>query len=307
MTLLAELFETSRDLGRIREIAGVLVRYGFTDVVGRLGLAGALEKLGETFHWTEAAELVEMSTAQRVRTALEQLGPTFVKLGQLLSTRVDLFPPDWIEEFERLQDQVAPVEFESFREQVRRDLGMQPEEAFASFETRAIAAGSIAQVHGAVLHDGQRVVVKIRRPGIEQTVEADLRLLRRLARIADEQLPDAARFRLPALVEQFARSIRLELDLAAEARNVERMAANLKARFRRGQCPVVVPRIHREWSCVRINVQERIEGIPGQQVERLAAAGLDRRRIAVEGARTMLSTIIEDGFFHADPHPGNVM
>lgn len=304
--MLGDLLATARDLGRLREITAILVRYGFADLVRHLGLANALEKIGETLHWTEAEDIAHMETPRRVRAALEELGPTFVKLGQLLSTRVDLFPPPWIEEFERLQDEVSPVDFERLRGQVEADLGAAPESVFATFDTRPMAAGSIAQVHAATLPDGSRVVVKIRRPGIEAVVDADLRLLARLASIAHDQVPEAARYRLPSLVEQFRRSIRRELDLAGECRNAERMAANQAARHPDGEPPIVVPRAYWDWTGERINVQQRIEGIPGRHVERLAEAGLDGHRIAREVARAMLADILEDGFFHADPHPGNL-
>lgn len=304
--MIGDLLATARDLGRLREISAILVRYGFSDIVARLGMQRALEKLGETLHWREADNIARMTPPERARAALEELGPTFVKLGQLLSTRVDLFAPAWIEAFERLQDSVAAVEFGALRAQVEADLGEAPEIAFASFDSTPLAAGSIAQVHAATLEDGTRVVVKIRRPGIEEVIEADLRLLDRLAAIATEQLPEAARFRLPALVDQFRRSIRLELNLATECRNAERMATNLAARHPPGKCPVIVPRVYWDWTGPRINVQQRIDGIPGRDVEQLAAAGLDRHKLAREGAREVLSTVIEDGFFHVDPHPGNL-
>jgi len=304
--MLVEMLSAARDLGRLRDISGILVRYGFTQVVQSLGMAAALERLGETLRWTESEDLARLSTPERVRRALEELGPTFIKLGQLLSTRVDLFAPEWIEEFEKLQDAVPPVDFDSLREQLAEDLGAPPESVFEHLEREPLAAASIAQVHRARLADGTPVVVKMRRAGIRATVEADLRLLKRLAQVAEQQIPEAARFRLPALVDQFRRSILLELDLANECRNAERLAANLAERHGEGESPIIVPRVHWDWTGERVNVQDYVHGIPARQVEDLAGAGLDPRALAVDGARAVLSTILEDGFFHADPHPGNL-
>jgi len=304
--VLSDLLGAARDFGRLRDITAILIRYGFSDIVHRLGLASALEKIGETLHWKETEHLAQLQTPQRIRGALEDLGPTFIKLGQLMSTRVDLFPPEWIREFEQLQDHVPAENFDRLRKQVENDLGGAPETVFAEFDTEALAAASIAQVHRAMLTDGTPVIVKIRRPGIETIVEADLRLLQRLAHIASEQLPEAARYRLPALVEQFRRSIMHELDLASECRNAERLSGNLARHYPEGDSPIIVPKIYWAHTGERVNVQEYIDGIPGRDLDGIEKAGLDRHNLAVAGARAVLCTILEDGFFHADPHPGNL-
>jgi ubiquinone biosynthesis protein len=161
-------------------------------------------------------------------------------------------------------------------------------------------------VYAAALEDGTPVVVKVRRPGIDAVVEADLRLLARLADIATQQIPELARYRLPGLVAQFRRSILMELDLGSECRNAERLGKNLERRYGEEESPVVVPRVYWRYTGQRINVQQRVQGIPGREVERLDAAGLDRHALAVAGAQAVLSSILEDGFFHADPHPGNL-
>lgn len=300
-----ELIGAARDLKRLRDIAGILIRYGFADVVQRMELGSALESIGDTLNWTETDSLAQLPAHVRARRALEELGPTFIKLGQVLSTRVDLFSSEWIEEFERLQSEAPAVEFEILREQVEADLGGLPAEVFQSFDETPLAAASIAQVHAATLHDGTSVIVKVRKPGIRDVVEADLHLMQRLAEAATEHLSEARRYRLPDLVDQFRRSILAELDLASEARNAERMAANLARRFG-GNASVRVPKMYSDWSGERLNVQERIDGIPGREVSALAPAGFDLPLLAREGARVVLSTILEDGFFHADPHPGNL-
>lgn len=304
--MLTDLLGAARDFKRLRHISVVLVRYGFSDIVQRMGLASALDKLGETLHLKEAENLAQMQTPQRIRAALQDLGPTFVKLGQLMSTRVDMFPPDWIEEFEQLQDHVAPADYQALYTQLEKDLGQRPETAFAKFEPEPLAAASIAQVHRAMLHDGKPVVVKVRRPGIETTINADLRLLQRLAHIASRNIPEAAQYRLPELVKQFRRSILMELDLAAECRNAERLSANLVSRYAPDKPPITVPEVYWEFTGRRVNVQSYIDGIPSRDLRALDAAGLDRHYLAVAGARAVLSSILEDGFFHADPHPGNI-
>tara|TARA_B100000676_G_C18076069_1_gene847702 strand:+ start:2645 stop:3493 length:849 start_codon:yes stop_codon:yes gene_type:complete len=278
-----ELIGAARDLKRLRDIAGILIRYGFADVVQRMELGSALESIGDTLNWTETDSLAQLPAHVRARRALEELGPTFIKLGQVLSTRVDLFSSEWIEEFERLQSEAPAVEFEILRGQVEADLGGLPAEVFQSFDETPLAAASIAQVHAATLHDGTSVIVKVRKPGIRDVVEADLHLMQRLAEAATEHLSEARRYRLPDLVDQFRRSILAELDLASEARNAERMAANLARRFG-GNASVRVPKMYADWSGERLNVQERIDGIPGREVSALAPAGFDLPLLA-RGAR----------------------
>jgi ubiquinone biosynthesis protein len=299
--MLLEALTATRDLSRIHGIASVLIRHGFGDAVRRLGMAGVLERAGKTLHWTHAEELARLDPPARVRRALEELGTTFVKLGQILSTRVDLFAPEWIAEFETLQDQAAPVPFEQLLAQLTEDLQADPDTVFAALEREPLAAGSIAQVHRARLHDGSEVVLKIRRPGIRPVVEADLRLLARFAEIAEAESPALARFQPRALVQHFAQSLRRELDLETEAYNAERIAANLSA-----DANIVVPAIHWQWTGERLNVQQFVAGIPGRDLKAVDAAGLDRKLLARRGTQAVLQMTLEDGFFHADPHPGNV-
>jgi ubiquinone biosynthesis protein len=299
--MLMEFAGTARDIGRLAEIGGVLVRHGFGDAARRLGMAHAVERAGEALNWKGAAGLAQLETRERVCHALQDLGPTFVKLGQLLATRVDLFPPEWIAEFEKLQDRAPPADHEQVRAQLIEDLGAAPEEVFAEFGQEPIAAGSIAQVHRARLADGTAVAVKVRRPGIQATVEADLSLLARLARIAEARLPDLARLNPREVVRRFTQTMRAELDLAVECRSAERVALGF-----RDDPGIVVPRVYWQWTGERINVQEYIEGLSSRDPAAIDRAGLDRKALAHRGAQAMLKMVIEDGFFHADPHPGNL-
>lgn len=299
--MLLDTLLSARDLGRLVDIAGVMIRHGLGDTVQRLGWADALEKAGHRLHREHAADLARLPRPVQLRMTLEELGPTFVKLGQILAGRADLLGPDVIAELEKLHSQVPALPLEALRAQLREDLGGEPETLFARFDAEPLAAASIAQVHRAQLKDGTEVVVKIRRPGIREVIEADLRLLERLAAIAEGRMPALKPYRPQGLVREFGRSLRRELDLAAECHNAERIAANLlPLGF------VSIPKVHWALTCERVNVQDYVGGIPGGELDRLAAEGLDRSLLARRGAQAVLKMIVEDGFFHADPHPGNV-
>lgn len=302
-----------RDLGRLETIASVLIRHGFGDMVRRMGLGPLLEKAGHALHWEDAEAYAHMPPPQRVRRALEELGPTFVKLGQILSTRVDQFEPAWIAEFSQLQDHAPACAWAEVHAQLCEDLGAPPETVFARFDPEPLAAGSIAQVHRARLVDGTEVVVKVRRPGIVPLIDADLRWLARLAEMAEADSPELRALRPREVVKQFARSLKRELDLSVEGRQAERIAANFVG-YRDadadasdgGLPPIVIPRIHWPWTHERVCVQDFVQGLAGRDMQALTAAGLDRQRLARRGASAVLKMIVEDGLFHADPHAGNV-
>ena len=299
--MLIETLGAARDMGRLNAILGVLIRHGFGDSVRRLGLADILETAGHALHWEHAADLARLEPPVQVRLALEELGPAFVKLGQVLAGRADLFGPEWIAEFEKLHSHVPAVPLATLRPQLVEDLGGEPEAVFARFDAEPLAAASIAQVHRAQLHDGTEVIVKIRRPGIADIIEADLRLLERMATVAETELPYLKPYRPRQLVRELARSLRRELDLASECRNAERVAANFVE-----QPWIVVPHVHWAHTTERVNVQDFIDGVPGHDLRRLDAEGLDRNLLARRGSQAVLKMIVEDGIFHADPHPGNV-
>lgn len=291
-----------RDLSRLHEISVVFIRHGLGDLVRRVGVASLLERAGTVLHWGEAARSAQLEPQQRLRLACEELGPAFIKLGQMLSTREDLLPPAWTTELGRLRSNVAPVPFEELRPVIERALGGAPDAAFAELEREPSGSASIAQVHRARLADGRPVVLKVRRPGIENKVEADLRILAHVAQLVEGELPEARRYQPVRVVEEFRRSLSRELDLAAEARNIERFARNF-----RDDPYILIPRVYPQWTSSVMNVQERIDGISGDDVEAIERAGLDTRLIARRGVDAVLKMILEDGFFHADPHPGNVI
>jgi ubiquinone biosynthesis protein len=296
------LFSTGRELRRLREISSVFARHGLGDLMRRAGIATLIEQAGLVLQWGEASEIAHLEPQQRVRLAFEQLGPTFVKLGQMLSTREDLLPPTWSTELARLHSHVAPVPFDDLLPQVEQALGRSPFEVFGNLEREPYAAGSIAQVHRAKLASGTPVILKIRRPGIAAKIDADLRILEHLADLVEQEIPEMRRYRPVQVVGQLRGSLERELDLAAEARNTERFARNFA-----DDLDILVPRVYWEWTSSAMNVQEHIEGIRGSDLVAIDNAGLDRKALAARAADAVLKMILVDGFFHADPHPGNVM
>jgi ubiquinone biosynthesis protein len=299
--MLWEFLNAAKDLGRMQDIATVLIRYGFGGFVQLLGLEHVLARVGKTLHWQHAEEYARLDTPCRVRHILEELGPTFIKMGQILATRVDLFPPAYIAEFEKLLDQVPPLPFADLLPQLEEDLGSRIGDIFMEVDTQPIAAASLAQVHKAVLKDGTPVVLKIRRPGIRKIIEADLHLLDRLVDIVETDVPELRRYHPREVVRQFSQSLRRELDFAAESRNAERVAANLA-----GDANIMIPKVYWEFTGERLNVQEYVDGILGRDLNGVETAGLNKRLLAERGVKAVLQMIMVDGFFHADPHPGNV-
>lgn len=299
--MLRETLGAMRDLPRLHEIGSVLIRHGLGDLVRRIGIAGILERAGQMLRPGDPVTAERLDPAQRMRLALEQLGPTFIKLGQVLATRVDLFPPSWIVEFEKLQSEVPALPFEVLAPELERALGRSPFEVFRELDTAPHGSASIAQVHRARLADGTPVVLKVRRPGIRPKIEADLRILAHLAALIESEMPEARRYQPVEVAQQFARSLERELDFTVEARNVERFAKNFA-----GDPVIVVPKVYREWSSETLLVQQHVEGIRGTDLAAVEAAGLDKQVLAARGAQSVLQMILLDGFFHADPHPGNV-
>ncbi|ODU31666.1 MAG: ubiquinone biosynthesis protein UbiB [Thiobacillus sp. SCN 62-729] len=294
--MLWETISVVRDLPRLHEIASVMIRYGWGD------LGGALERAGRVLHWHSTSEISQLDAPVRVRRALEELGPTFVKLGQVLATRVDMFPPHWITEFEKLHSQVPAVAYERLHSDLVAAIKGEPVEVFAEFDPVPLAAASIAQVYRAILKDGTRVVVKMRRPGIEGVIQADLRIMEHAAKLLESEVPDSRRYDPVQIVSQFRRSLNRELDLAKEARNIDQFARHFA-----DEPLVKIPRVYWEFTNDRVNVQEEIVGMAGVAPDKLRAQGLDPKLLAARGADAVLRMVLEHGYFHADPHPGNVL
>ena len=291
-----------RDLARLHEISVVFIRHGLGDLVRRVGVATVLERAGSMLHWGTSTRATQLEPQQRLRYALEELGPTFVKLGQMLSAREDLLPPEWTAELAQLHSNVAPLPYDVIAHAIECALGAAPSAVFVDIEPEPSGSASIAQVHRARLPDGRPVVLKVRRPDLEAKVEADLRLLSHVAHLVESELPEARRYQPVRVVAEFRRSLLRELDLAAEARNIERFARHFK-----DDPYVLIPRVYPQWTSSLMNVQEHIDGTAGEDAAALAHAGLDAKLLVQRGADAVLKMILEDGFFHADPHPGNVI
>jgi ubiquinone biosynthesis protein len=287
----------AQQLRRLREITTVLVKYGFPDVVARLHLERTVA-LGRRLRFWRRREPWG-SKAQRLRLALEELGPTFVKFGQALSTRADLLPDELVAELSRLQDEVPPLAAGTAEATIEAELGAPVSTLFARFDSVPIAAASIAQVHRANL-GGDEVAVKVRRPGIGATIERDLAILGQLARLAERYLPDADLFQPESLVAEFARSIRRELDLAREGRTIDRFAKNFA-----GDATLRLPRVRWERTSPGVLTLEFIDGRKVLDLLR-DPAGINLPLVARRGGDLLLKQVLRHGLFHADPHPANI-
>lgn len=293
---------TGQDIKRLNELVSILFKHGFSDLVRRLNLAAPLEHFSKLLRYPTPREYFQLSPAVRFRMALEEMGPTFVKLGQILATRVDLIEPDWIQELEKLQDRAPKVEWEELRAQLTHAWGKAPEEVFAVIDKEPIGTASMAQVHRAVMKTGEEVVLKIRRPGIKHKIASDLRIMHQIAKIMNTQSEDMRRYQPEQVIAEFDKSLNRELDFTLEGKHAERMANNLKT-----ISYIVVPKVYWEWTRESVNVQQFIKGIPARNIEAIKRAGLDPRLIAKRGAEVCWRMMLIDGFFHADPHPGNFL
>jgi ubiquinone biosynthesis protein len=290
-----------RDLERLRQIAGVLARHGFGELVQRTGLSAQLG-LGKR---PDDEDQRTIGLGERIRLVLTELGPSFVKLGQIVSTRADVIPADIIEELRKLQDEVPGVPFEQVKPVLEQDLGATVGEVYEWFDEAPLASASIAQVHRARLTQAEgaalEVVVKLQRPNIRHIIERDIDLLYWLARAIERSVPEARVYSPVRLVAEFDRAITAELDFTLEADNAERFTRNFLD-FEPGV--VTFPKVYRQASSKRVLT---LEFLPGRKVLEAVAAGADGEKIAKRAVAVIVKQIYEDGFFHADPHPGNVI
>jgi ubiquinone biosynthesis protein len=290
-----------RHLRRYRQIAEILADHGFGAFLTQLGLSERLN-LPRWILRRRPAPDEELSHARRLRLTLEELGPTFIKLGQILSTRSDLLPPEYLDELSLLQDDVAPAPWEEIKALIESELKSPIDELFSTISPEPIAAASLAQVHPARLISGEEVVVKVQRPGIDETVKLDLDILYDLAQQAQKRTSIGERYEARELAEEFAAALRGELDFRREGRNAAHFRDNFK-----DEKHIYVPRIYWDFTTRRIIIQERVHGIKIDDIDALDQAGYDRHRLASYAADFLLKEVLEDGFFHADPHPGNLM
>lgn len=304
MSTLAKLIHLpryARNIQRLRQVTSVVVRYGFGHVLIRTRLDRYAGFFNRGMALADPDEHVaELQWEQRVRLALEALGPTFIKLGQVAATRPDLIPMSLIFELRKLQDNVGGFAYEQVREVVRSEFGREIEDLYGSFDPVPIAAASIAQVHRATLKTGEQVVVKVQRPGLEKIIQTDLDLLQMMTAALEERLPEVQQFRPAVAIEEFARNLRRETDFNNEVDNIERYRRMI-ADNPHMHLPITYPALCTK----RLITMEFIDGCKVTDGRQLDEWQVDRRKIAEVGTHLFIKSVFEHGFFHADPHPGN--
>ena len=292
---------TYRNLNRYRQILGVLIKYGFGDLIEILHIEQYIE-IGLQMINKKRRERVEKSSrAERVRMAFEELGPTYIKLGQVLSTRPDLVPTDFVHELSKLQDEVPAFPFEDARRIVEFELKNPLEDIFAIFEEKPLASASIGQVHRARYLEGEDVAVKVQRPSIRRLIDIDLEIMLHMATLAENHIEELSFHQPVKIVEEFAKTLERELDYTIEATSMERVSREFLH-----DPTVYIPKVYRETTTSRVLTTELVQGIKISNLERLDQEGYDRKTIIARGAHVCLSQIFDHGFFHADPHPGNI-
>jgi ubiquinone biosynthesis protein len=291
------ILHTFRNVQRVRHITTVLIKHGFGQVIEKLDLEYRI--FVKKFAKSSQEITPQLSTAERARMVLEDLGPTFTKLGQVLSTRPDLVPINFITEFKKLQDRVPPIGFQEISDQITLALGKSPEQIFASFDPRPIASASIGQVHKAqLLSTNEEVVVKVQRPVIRSIIESDLDILYLLARLIENNIPETKMYSPIGIVEEFDKAIHRELDYTIEAQNMIHFRRNFMH-----DKTIYIPKVYRELSTRNVLVTEYIHGTKISEVIRSSE---EKKQLARIGFRSILKQIFIDGFFHGDPHPGNL-
>lgn len=296
-----QLNRNIRSIKRYRQIVRVLFKYGFDNLLAYLSLTEVVTRWRRMLR-RETSILTELSQAERMRMALEELGPTFIKLGQFLSTRSDIIPPNYIKEFSKLQDSVPPFSYEEVTTVISQEFGRGVSDLFSRFDPAPIAAASIAQVHRARLQTGEEVVVKVRRTGIHDQVETDIEALMLLAIVAERHIPNSEIYDPTGQVRELSRTIRREMDLSLEGRTIERFATNFA-----NDRTLYFPKVHWSLTSKALLTMEYIEGIKVSDIDALHRAGMDLKLIAKRGADAFVRMVLEHGFFHGDPHPGNVL
>jgi ubiquinone biosynthesis protein len=292
---------TYRHLTRYRQILGVFFKYGFGDIIERLKIDQYIEVGLQMIAKDRRPRVERLAGAQRLRMAIEELGPTYIKLGQIISTRPDLIPPDVLSELAKLQDHVPPRDYHAIRQVFEDEFGQYPEELFQSFSETPFASASIGQVYQARLKDGERVAVKVQRPGINKTIEIDLEIMLHLATLMESHIEEMVLHQPVKIVDEFAKSLEKEIDYTIEASNMERIAQLFL-----DDPTLYIPKVFRNLTTSQIITMEFIEGIKVSDIQSLSDMGFDRKLITQRGTDICLTQIFYHGFFHADPHPGNI-
>jgi len=293
---------TYRHINRYRQIITVLIKHGFGDLVSETNLAKYID-LGKKFiPWKKDKKTESLSRWERVRKVLEELGPTFIKFGQIMSNRPDLLPRDLIYELEKLQDSVPQFSGKDAQKLVENELGKPIYETFKNFETCPIASASVSQVHRAELIDGEEIVVKVQRPGIEHIIEIDLEIMLHFANLTEKYIKGMDILSPINVIKEFEKSIKKEIDFTIEASNIERFGRNFQ-----DDMTIYVPKVYRDYSTKKILTMEFIDGIKVSNIDAILDTGNDPKIIGNRAADLVLKQVFEHGFFHADPHPGNIL
>lgn len=292
---------TYRHINRYSEIIAVLFKHGFGDLVASTKLDKYIDFGRKFFPGDEGKPMPAISRWERIRLAVEELGPTFIKFGQIMSNRPDLLPHELVKEFEKLQDSVPPFDSDIARSIVESELGCKIDDVFDAFESKPLASASIAQVHKAVLKNGEDVVLKVQRPGIRDTIDVDLEIMLHLAQLAAEHVEGMDLIDPVGILSEFERTIRKEVDFLIEAKHIERFDRNF-----RGNKYIIVPKVYGDYSSKRVLVLEYINACKISSIEKLKQRDCDPKVLAERTINATLKQIFEHGFFHADPHPGNL-
>ena len=295
------LWQTYRNVRRIRQIVNVFLKHGFGQFIEQLNLHRFIPLRKRLKIFGYRTDIEKHTIPERLRIAFGELGPSFIKLAQLLSIRPDLITKAYADEFKKLQDEVPPFPAEEAKRIIEEDLGISISDVFAEFEDSPIAAASIAQVHNATLKSGERVIVKVQRPNIKEIIETDISILGFIANLMVRYIPESEFFNPTGIVDEFSKTVRKELDFVREARNAERFRRNFE-----GDPNIYIPKVYQELTSERVLVMERIEGVRIDDIEGIDALGIDRSELARKGIDAYFKMMLEDGFFHADPHPGNI-
>ncbi|TDF94526.1 2-polyprenylphenol 6-hydroxylase [Paenibacillus piri] len=290
-----------RHIRRYRDIAAAFSRNGFGFMVKELGLLELLS-LPKRLLVEDYQEIQTKTLGVRIRLILEELGPTFVKMGQIASTRPDLIPADIIHELVKLQDRVPPFSFQEAKTIIEQELDGAIGSIFETFDEAPLAAASIGQVHYAVLNSGERVAVKIQRPNIRAIIETDLEILQELAMLAEQRLKWAARYQMPDIVEEFSKSLRAELDYTIEGRNAEKVGKQFK-----NDPSIHIPKVYWDYSTQKVLTMEYVEGVKLNETRKIDRRGYNRKVLAERLVQAIFQQILIEGFFHGDPHPGNIL
>jgi len=299
---IANLTRTFKSARRLQQIVNVFLKYGFGRIIDQIQLGRYIPFKKRLRSFGDWPALKGPTVPERLRLAFAELGPSFIKFAQLLSSRPDLITPRYANEFKKLQDEVPPFDVNEAKKIIEDELGQTPESIFSSFVDIPIAAASIAQVHKATLVDRTEVVVKIQRPQIKEQIESDLNILNIIARLLVKHVPESRFFNPIGIVDEFGRTVSKELDFIIEARNCMKLRGDFK-----GNADIYIPKVYQEYTTEKILVMEQIYGSRIDDIKAIDGMGLDKGRLSKTLIDVYFKQILENGFFHADPHPGNIL